>query len=276
MADDPFSVNPYFNSWLKFQNQLLKSQEPFWKHMAAATATKPAGEQLAAAEELWDEARKQSRDWMKNLHDRFQASAAGQDGISQEVLQRMMDPSQFLYAGSDEVNKTIQKLVEGPEFSDIGTLERQGLKATQEWIALREASADYRMVTGSAWTRAFEKFSEEMLGNTDLWKQGPGAVLNQWLSVANDELIATQRTQRFLDAQRKLLRAGINYRLRERDLIEEWCETHSIPTRTEVDDLHKTVYQLRHEVRSLKKQLADEKTKKRSNRPAPASKATQE
>ncbi|MCG8567263.1 MAG: hypothetical protein MI747_19495, partial [Desulfobacterales bacterium] len=165
MAEEPFSVNPYLNSWFNFQRQLLKAQEPFWKQMSAMTSQDDLEDRFAAVEEQWESARKQSRDWINNLRERFKTGGTGQDGISQEVLQRMMDPGQFLYAGSDEVNRTIQKLVEGPEFSDFGTLERQGLETTREWIALREASAEYRAVTGGAWSRAFERFSKEMLGD---------------------------------------------------------------------------------------------------------------
>ena len=73
----------------------------------------------------------------------------------------MMDPTRFLYAGTDEINQAIQRLVEGPEFADIGTIERQVLKATREWMALREASAAYRGVTSAAWSRAFQTFSTE-------------------------------------------------------------------------------------------------------------------
>lgn len=256
MADDPLSVNPMFNNWLQMQNQFLKAQEPYLKKLSEGFSSFDPDDRLKASETLWDESRKVFQDWLSGLREMFPEKGEGMDGIVQEVLQRMLDPSQFLYAGSDEVNKTIQKLVEGPEFSDLGTLERQGLKATREWVNLREAGAEYRMVTGQAWMRAFERFSEEMLGNRDLWKEGPRAVLNRWLETANDELIATQRTKGFLDAQRKLLRAGVDYRLRQRDMVEGWCDLNSVPTRTEVDDLHKTVYELRRDLRAVKKGLA--------------------
>jgi class III poly(R)-hydroxyalkanoic acid synthase PhaE subunit len=253
MSDDPFSVNPFFNSWIKTQGEFLKAQEPFWRYMSKSMPK--VSEQTTEIENLWSEAQRQSTEWFTTMAEGFSKRFSGGDGINHDVLRHMLDPGQFMYAGSDEVNQTIQKLVEGPEFSDIGSLERSGLKATQEWITLREASAEYRLVTIRAWTRAFEAFSEEMLGNNDLWKEGWNAVTKRWLDIANDELIRTQRTGEFLDAQRKLLRAGVDYRLRERELVETWCETHSIPTRTEIDDLHKIVYQLRGEVRALKKQL---------------------
>lgn len=256
MAEDPFKVHPLYNAWVNAQAQLLEAQAPFWKQMSEAMAN-PAGDDMAtSAERLWTVAQTQSQAWVKEAMQRALSAPSGGEGIAQETLQRMLDPGQFLYAGSDEINQTIQKLVEGPEFADIGTLERQGLKATQEWLALREASAEYRMVTAKAWSRAFERFSKQAMADPDIWNSGPRAVMNQWLEIANDELIATQRTDAFLNAQRKLLRAGVDYRLREREMVELWCETHSIPTRSEVDDLHEMVYRLRRELRDLKKQMA--------------------
>ena len=245
MADDPFATTPFGKSWLDMQGKMVEAQTAFWNQMTGKVAT---GEDMfAQAEKLWSEARSQTQGWM----DRISGT-----GIGNETLRRMMDPGQFMFAGSDEVNQTIQKLVEGPEFSDIGRLEREGLKTTREWAALRAASAEYRMITGKAWMRAFQTFSKDMAEHPEKLKESPSDLMRHWLDTANAELIVTQRTKEFLGAQRKLLRAGVDYRLHARDMVEVWCETHSIPTRTEVDDLHAYVHALRREMRSLKKEVA--------------------
>ncbi|WP_170386307.1 poly(R)-hydroxyalkanoic acid synthase subunit PhaE [Ruegeria atlantica] len=256
MTDDPFKVHPLYNAWINAQTQMFEAQAPFWKQMTENMGTIGNDDLMATTERLWSDVRSQAQEWSGKFLRQSGMGSPGGEGIAQEVLKRMLDPGQFLYAGSDEINQTIQKLVEGPEFADIGTLERQGLKATKEWLALREASAEYRMVTAKAWSKAFERFSKEAMADPDIWKTGPRVVITRWLEIANDELIATQRTDAFLKAQRKLLRAGVDYRLREREMVELWCETHSIPTRTEIDDLHEMVYRLRRELRDLKKIVA--------------------
>ncbi len=259
MAEKQPPTFPLYDAWLKAQSELIEAQRPFWDQMAGAMTAGAGDAGAATAADIWENAGGQAREWASRFFKDGRFELKG-EGIAQETLQKMLDPSQFLYAGSDEINRTIQKLVEGPEFADIGILERQALKATQEWLALREASAAYRIVVANAWTRAFQLFSKEMADNPALWKEGLRAVTNRWLEIANDELIATQRTDDFLEAQRKLLRAGVDYRIREREMVEVWCETHSIPTRTEVDDLHETVYRLRREMRDLKKQVDALKT----------------
>lgn len=267
MSDDPFSVHPLYNAWLRTQTQMLEAQAPFWQQMANSM-TSAAGETdlMASTEKLWADARRQGQEWVKRFGSRA-GFTLGAEGIAAETLERMMDPGQFMFAGSDEINLTIQKLVEGPEFSDMATLENQGLKATREWIALREASTEYQAVTAKAWRRAFQTFSKDMAEDSEGWKAGPTAITRRWLNVANEELIHTQRTKEFLTAQRNLLRAGVDYRLREREMVERWCETHSIPTRSEIDDLHAMVHELRREVRSLRKAVeASKSTAKRSSK----------
>ncbi len=58
--------------------------------------------------------------------------------------------------------------------------------------------------------------------------------------------------RRFLEAQRKMTRSSAEYRLQEREIAEVFCEMHHIPTRSEVDELQRTVIELRRELRALK------------------------
>jgi len=261
MSDGFKTGNPFLDAW---SSALVQGSE--------VMASKVGGgmdwtETMRAAEVNWKLCQRQAEDWMKAAG-RQMTPAGGSDaldGIAEETLRRMLDPTQFLSAGTDEVNQAIQRLVEGPEFTDIGTLERQVLKATGEWMALRQASAAFKAITAAAWTRAFATFSQATMADHSLMTQGPRAVLDRWLKVANEELIRTQRTEAFLKAQRNLLTAGVDYRLKERALVELWCETHSIPTRTEVDDVHRTLHDLRSQIRDLKSRLAADEA-----RPPPA------
>lgn len=273
MAEIPKSGNPFFDSWMETGRRMLETGSQA-NPMAAMMGADGLSEAVKRAEENWILCQRQAADWARSSARWLSAGTPSSDGIAEETLKRMLDPTRFLFAGTDEINQAIQRLVEGPEFADIGTIERQMLKATREWLALREASAAYRGITAAAWSRAFQTFSGVVAKEPDLLKQGSRAVLDRWLGIANDELIRTQRTDQFLKAQRELLSAGVAYRLKEREIVEVWCETHSIPTRTEVDDLHRTVNDLRRQVRSLSKQLSDARTgpaQASAPEPAPAS-----
>ena len=263
MAEGFKTGNPFLDSW---SSTLLQGADAMSATPGAASNWTGALHEVEAnwklcqqqVEANWKLCQQQVEDWKKTVGRKMTPGEAGGplDGIAEETLRRMLDPSQFLAAGTDEVNQAIQRLVEGPEFTDIGMLERQVLKVTEEWVALRQASAAFKTVTAGAWTRAFATFQHEAMADPSLLQQGPRAVLDRWLKVANDELIRTQRTDAFLAAQRNLLTAGVDYRLKSRALIEVWCETHSIPTRTEIDDVHRTLHGMRAQIRTLKSGLA--------------------
>lgn len=255
MADVTRTGNPFFDAWMN-AGRLFLEPDGQANSMTTMTGGVEMSDAVARAQETWELCQRQASDWVK-ASSRLLAPGGGDDaGVAGETLQKMMDPTRFLFAGGDEVNQAIQRLVEGPEFADIGTIERHVLKATREWIGLREASAAYRSVTAAAWSRAFQTFSGETAKDPGLLQKGWRAVLDRWLVIANEELIRTQRTDAFLKAQRELLSAGVEYRFKERELVEVWCETHSMPTRTEVDDLHRTVHDLRGQVRELSARLA--------------------
>jgi polyhydroxyalkanoate synthase subunit PhaE len=251
MAESFKTGNPFVDAW---SSAFVQGSEAMASEGGAIDWTKA----MRDAEANWKLCQRQGEDWVKAFGRRMAPGEGSDtlDGTARETLRRMLDPTQFLAAGTDEVNQAIQRLVEGPEFTDIGTLERQVLKATAEWMALRQASAAFKSVTAAAWARAFATFSQMTMADGSLMTQGPRAVLDRWLAVANEELIRTQRTEAFLKAQRNLLTAGVDYRLKERALVELWCETHSIPTRTEVDDVHRSLHDLRAQVRDLKSRLA--------------------
>ena len=61
----------------------------------------------------------------------------------------------------------------------------------------------------------------------------------------------THRSPAFLEAQRQLLRAGMDFLLAERKLVEQLVEPAGLPTRTEIDELHNTVHTLKRRVRAL-------------------------
>jgi hypothetical protein len=252
MTEGQNTGNPFFDAWMTAQRRFLQTNP-----LAATIASDGLSEAVARAERDWKLCQSQAENWFK-VSGRWLApdpARPADESLGAETLRRLFDPSRFLYAGSDEINRAIQRLVEGPELADIGTLERQVLTATREWISLREAGAAYRAVTAGAWSRAFAEFSRQCSADPALLGKGPRAVLDLWLRIANEELIRTQRTEAVLSAQRNLLSAGVAYRLKERALVEVWCEAHSIPTRTEIDDLHRTVHELRGQVRKLSARL---------------------
>lgn len=275
MDSDSFK-NPMFDAWLDYQKQMVGSAQPafqggpfkelqrywpaseLWNNSSDNGAYKLLDSLMKSTQHNWDDWQKQVAQWVAtsaswgDKKSQTEKSPAG----SYELLQQIMDPMQYVTLGLGELGNTIRHMVEGPAFSDVGIFERHGLQSTQEWLALQQAYVEYYQIIGAGWKRAFDQFNADTTGDDGAMKAGPRALADRWLSMVNDELINTQRTEEYLSAQQLLVRCGANYRLKLREITEFWCESNSLPTRTEVDELQATVTELRREVRRLKKQVS--------------------
>lgn len=145
---------------------------------------------------------------------------------------------------------------EGPSFATLWDADRKSMRSYGAWLEMRNASAAHRGLLDKSWQEAHRRFLVEMAKAEadggpliDSWRKG----LDHWLAIANQCLLETQRTDEFLQTQKRLLRSAMDYRLSLRELAEEFCAIHQIPGRGELDDLSRTVHELRRELRALKR-----------------------
>jgi len=253
----------------QYQAQLMrKAGEAFSEAARGSEAPKPETGDASPFDEAWAVSRDIFEKWKEYAN---AAMPAGQEGgFGAEMLDHIMDPGAWLNIGVNELNQTVENLAEGIQFANLWRTERRMLEASREWVNLREQSLRYRQIIIAAWMRAFERFSATVgkdLGDEDKTPPDWRTLMNSWLEIANDELLRTQLSDDFLSAQRDLLRASIDFRARQHEFIEEFCEANAMPTRTEVDDLHRTVTELQREMRALRRELEARKTA-----PRPASK----
>jgi hypothetical protein len=64
-----------------------------------------------------------------------------------------------------------------------------------------------------------------------------------------------QRSERYLASQAALLAASTELRLAQQEVAEYYGQMFGLPTRTELDDVHKTLTELRRELRATQRQL---------------------
>jgi len=260
MTEKISNSNPLLDAWINGQEQFSKAQQEWLESVTEFADNLDKSESIIQTEENWAQCKQQFNSWMKTTENWFPSFSNfnnSNDDITVETVKKMLDPTNFLKSGLDEINQAFYKLVDAPEFADIGIYERQFLKNSKYWVELRNASAEYMAVTSEAWTQTFEEYTKDVSENPITEKDSPRDLLDRWLKIANKNLIEQQRTDRFLEAQRNLISSGTRYRLKQREFVEIWCEGVSIPTRTEVDDLHRTLYELRREVRMLKRQITE-------------------
>jgi hypothetical protein len=285
MADSTKIGNPIFDMWLNNQQQFLDAQQQWMSPGKMPENPFVHADFLDRSMKSWQRCEEQYTHWMKAAENWVSASAgqqkaeekgAEQDYASQ-ALTYLLNPTTFMRSGFEMMDSVFRKLVNGPEFADIGMLEKKMLKTSQDWQAYRDASHRFQEVISSAWLRAYQHFSDEFFDRMQDENVSTEESLQRWLKIADEELVATLRSPEFLAAQKDLFATGTAYKLKYREFAEMWCEAHTIPTRSEVDDLHKLIYELRREVRTLKRKIetrdkAKPKAKAKS-KPAPKKKA---
>jgi len=197
-----------------------------------------------------------------DLRDTWQASISKWTQLANETaggkipdvaaLREMFSPASWSGPGSGLM--ALQRVLEGPRYATLWDLDRKLLELQKHRLQRDKEVAAYQAVMQRAWNLAFERFTQSFAAGSEpadklTWR----GLTDRWLAVANDTLIEVHRSDEFIGAQRRMLRAASDLHLQERKLAEAWSEAVHLPTRTEVDELQRTVTELRREVRLLRR-----------------------
>jgi hypothetical protein len=198
-------------------------------------------------------------------------ASGGDDGLATAVFERIADPRQWLGA-TGELDDVLNRMAEGPRLADLWDLERRYARVMKAWTTLRRRGFEHQRITLDAWLSAGRRFIEELAGHSSAEGKPlePKRALSLWTEVANRELLATQRSEPFLNSQRELIRASSELRLAQQELVEHFGKQYGFPTRTELDDVHRTLTEMRRELRRLKRALADAQAPATPPAPPPA------
>jgi hypothetical protein len=228
--------------WVDAQSQLVKT-------LAGAGASADPASDAAAMADMW-------RSSMA-LGGILTSSVPGMEGggLASEMLTRMLNPMSTALVGGNQVGDVIRRMTEGPRLADVGGLERQMVELMDLYVAVQAATRAYETVVASAWTKASQRFAEDISQRAQTGEGlRPGKkALEVWMDIANQTLVETHRSAEFLTAQRDLLRRGMNFLLAERHLFEQLVEPAGLPTRTEIDEVHRSVWELKRRIRELER-----------------------
>src|SRR4051812_48300757 len=172
-----------------------------------------------------------------------------------EMLAKIFDPRGW-FSATNEVDQTLQRMAEGPQLADLWNTERKFMAVFNAWVAMRRHSLEHNKVVLEAWLRAAGDFAKTLNERAERGEtlESSREVTALWVETANEVLLETQRSDAFLKTQRDLLKASTDLRLAQQELAEFYNEMFGYPTRTELDDVHKTVTELRRELRAFKRE----------------------
>lgn len=206
--------------------------------------------------------------------------AATADPVAAALMTKIFDPRGWLSATS-EIDEAVNRMAEGPRLADLWSVERKFARLTAAWLALRGRNLEHNTVMLEAWSKAAGLFSQTVNERAEAGEplDSARAMMDLWVETANDVLLDTQRTESFLKTQRETLKASTELRLAQQEIGEFYGEMFGYPTRAELDDVHKTVTELRREVRALSRAARAAKDEPKAAGPklkpaAPKSKAS--
>jgi hypothetical protein len=199
--------------------------------------------------ELWSAATSAAAKLATNL-----PKTAGADSVVEATFRKIADPRSWL-GGSGEMDDVLGRMAEGPRFADLWEAERRYAGVLQAWMNLRRRSLDHNAVVLQAWLQAARRFTEQLAGRgPDAQPLDAKGALAIWTETANQQLLETQRSEPFLQSQAAMIRATTDLRMAQQDLVEHFGKQYGFPTRTELDDVHRTVTELRRELRAMRRQ----------------------
>lgn len=267
VASSSKTSNPFFDAWWAGTEQLVQTQSEWFSSPLFSSSTSDSNSIFEGAEENWQKCQEQFNAWLAASGEWLQGveqDAVEKDDFSSSMaaLKSLLNPMSFFNSGLLELDHVFQKMIEVPDFADIGVYEKKFLHINKAWQDCQTASTDYHAILSSTWAEAFKEYTSQLSSEVDAKSLQPKELLKQWMNVANDLLIQMQRSDAFLDAQNKLVEANTKLKLQQKEMTASWCEAMMIPSRDEIDDLHQIIYDLRRQVRSLQRQVdREQKTK---------------
>jgi hypothetical protein len=205
-----------------------------------------AGEGFA---KMWSSAIELSQTVTRNMQ-----KGDKQDPLVTEMLGKIFDPRAW-FAGAGGMDEALQRMAEGPRLADLWDTERKMLNVFNAWATLRRRSLEHNTVMLEGWLQAAGQFAKDLGEKADRkealasWRE----LLALWVETANVALLKTQRSDAYLNSQREILKASTDLRLAQQEVAAFYSEMFGYPTRAELDDVHRTVTELRRELRALQR-----------------------
>jgi class III poly(R)-hydroxyalkanoic acid synthase PhaE subunit len=146
-----------------------------------------------------------------------------------------------------------------PSFGPAGDFARRLTQAFDGWVEWNRANAAYQTLLAELWRRAFERFLVELVekGQAATTPDSVRALTEAFLETAEALFVEEFETDRYVEAQGRVLKAWSEYSARTQDVVDGVLKFGQVPSRSEVDSTAKTVHDLRREVRELRRELRE-------------------
>lgn len=217
--------------WFAQQQALFAAMTQSFKQAASAWPTPPG----AFFDPAWP-------DTLKSGLARFGLAVPDADAALPSLADGLMGPM-------------MSRLTQAPTFAHLWDMDQKLAGLSAAWAALHGANAAYQALIARGWATA----QRNLLAKAPPADGQPAdlrAGTDAWLAELNAALLELMRGDEYLALQKRLLDAGLQVREQLRKLGEDLAEWFQLPSRDEVDDLARSVTELRRELRRERRRAA--------------------
>jgi class III poly(R)-hydroxyalkanoic acid synthase PhaE subunit len=183
-------------------------------------------------------------------------------GLSLEPLSKMSlgDTSGLLELNQlywDLYQRSLGSFVKTPSLGQNREFNAKLMNGFDAWTKLYKASSDYQAVMADIQIRSFDALMKKLVSlaekgeKIEHWRD----FQRVWSQVADDVFAEAFQVDNNLKLRGNLINALNAYSVYQQELMELYMKMLNAPIRSEVDEIHKNIYDLRKEVKELKKKL---------------------
>jgi len=150
--------------------------------------------------------------------------------------------------------KTLGTLSQVPLLGPNRSFNHKFMQVFDAWAQLYPTSVDYQIVLAEIQMQSLMQLMQELnslaaKGETIKdWQQ-----LEQlWGRIVDQVFEQAFCSEDNLKVRGKFLNAMNHYKLQQQELLEDWMNLLNLPTRSEIDEVHQSIYELRKEMKRLK------------------------
>jgi polyhydroxyalkanoate synthase subunit PhaE len=156
--------------------------------------------------------------------------------------------------------KTLGSLASIPLLGPGREFNHKLMQGFAAWASLYPTAFNYQIVLTEIQIHALEELIRELVSRSERGEtiQEAAQLPQLWSCIVDRIYEKTFCVEDNLKVRGQFLNAINHYKLCQQDLIEMWMNMMNLPVRSEVDEVHQSIYELRKEVKRLKKKLASD------------------
>jgi len=149
-----------------------------------------------------------------------------------------------------------------PGFDHSRELNHQLWQGVEAWLHLQQTGFDYQLMILEVWLKTVEEFLQVLpasLKEAALQPEMPSwqKVVPIWSQLFDHTFAETFRSAPALQVRSRYLTASALFKEHQQRIIDVFLKGNDLPTRSELDEIHRSIYELRKEIKSLKQTFTE-------------------